>query len=383
MRVGVRRFVLACVVAASALAVLVPGGSAGPRAISFTFEAVPGPGQVTYGENIAYKAQISNTSGTTLTHVIFRMRKPFVGSPTAPDLEAGFKNSTCPQNGGKGVTVTYADGTSEWTCDFGNLPAWTGATAQVTLSVVWGVPASTATTDCDTDGGCLKARARVSVKEGLSDQTNPNDLFVNPDVPATLLAADSADSQNTKSAGGYEIEGQACTDASGPSSLLTKQKLDVVSNKVSTMVCLTQIPTSATNLGLATTILEGLSHPGNPGFAQLETSDVCVAAPGVNCGAYGTYLAQVFDADHPMIVVLRIPDALLLKNQTLTKVWHNYDPDPNSPTYNPNPLSLCGSSAVPLNGCLVANPTLSKGGANDRFWTITIKTLTNGWFTGG
>ena len=374
MRVGMRRFVLACVVAASALAVLVPAGSAGPRAMSFSFVAEPGPGQVTYGQNIAYRAQISNTSGTTLTHVIFRMRKPFVGPPESPVLEAQFKNSTCPQNGGQGVTVTYADGTSEWTCDFGNLPAWTGTGAQVTLSVVWGVPASTATTDCDTDGGCLKARARVSVKEGLNDQTNPNDLFVGADVPATLLAADSSDSQNTKSAGGYEIDGQACTDASGPSSLLTKQKLDAVSNKVSTMVCLTQIPTSSTNLGLATTILEGVVHAGNPGLPQLETSDVCVAAPGVNCGPYGGYTPQVFDADHPMTIVLRIPDDLLLKNQTITKVWHNAD-------LYPDPLALCGTGPVPLNGCLVAKPSLSKG--KDKIWTITVKTLTNGWFTGG
>ncbi|HET8742435.1 MAG TPA: hypothetical protein VFM41_07420 [Gaiella sp.] len=374
MRVGMRRFVLACVVAASALAVLVPAGSAGPRAMSFSFVAEPGPGQVTYGQNIAYRAQISNTSGTTLTHVIFRMRKPFVGPPESPVLEAQFKNSTCPQNGGQGVTVTYADGTSEWTCDFGNLPAWSGSGPQVTLSVVWGVPASTATTDCDTDGGCLKARARVSVKEGLNDQTNPNDLFVGADVPATLLAADSSDSQNTKSAGGYEIDGQACTDASGPSSLLTKQKLDAVSNKVSTMVCLTQIPTSSTNLGLATTILEGVVHPGNPGLPQLETSDVCVAAPGVNCGPYGGYTPQVFDADHPMTIVLRIPDALLLKNQTITKVWHNAD-------LYPDPLALCGTGPVPVNGCLVAKPSLSKG--KDKIWTITVKTLTNGWFTGG
>ena len=91
MRFGLRRVVLACVVIASALAVLVPAGSAGPRMVHFVFEAVPGPGQVTYGESIAYKAQISNTSGTTLTHVIFRMRKPFVGSPDNPDLEAAFQ----------------------------------------------------------------------------------------------------------------------------------------------------------------------------------------------------------------------------------------------------------------------------------------------------
>jgi hypothetical protein len=368
MRFGVRRVILACVVAASALAVLVPAGSAGPRAIGFTFEAVPGPGQVTYGENIAYRAQISNTSGTTLTHVIFRMQKPFAGSPDNPDLVATFQNSTCPQNGGQGVNVTYSDGTSEWTCDFGNLPA-TGNRSQVTLSVVWGVPPGTQTADC-TD--CLKARARVSVKEGLNDETNPNDLFGAAEVPATLLAADSDASQNTTSAGGYEIA--ACTDTSGQGSLRTKQKLDATLNKISTTVCITQIPTSTTDLGLATTILEGVSHAGNPGFAELQTSDVCVAAPGVNCGAYNTYTPQVFDPAHPLTVVLRIPDGALLKTHTITNVWHNAD-------VYPDPLSLCGTGPVPLNGCLVEKPTLSKG--KDKIWTITVRTLTNGWFTGG
>jgi hypothetical protein len=380
MRLGVRRFVLVCVVAASALAVLVPGGSAGPRAVKFTFEVVPGPGQVTYGENIAYRAKISNTSGSTLTHVIFRMTPP-----SANGMAAELQESTCPQNGGKGLTVQYSNGTSEWTCDFGNLPAWTDSQqAQRTLAVVWQVRPLTGDADCL---ACLGTNARVSVKEGINDQTNPNDIFqpenLKPDEPllADLLASDSDTSGNSKSAGGYETE--VCSDLSGPGSLRTKQKLDAVLNKISTKVCITQqIPTDANDLGLATTIHEGV-HGANPGFAELETSDVCVAALGTNCGKFGEYTPQVFDADAPLVVVLRIPDAALLKGHTITNVWHNYDPDPNSPTYNPSPLSLCGSSAVPLNGCLVEKPTLSKGGANDRFWTITVKTLTNGWFTGG
>jgi hypothetical protein len=360
------------VAAASAIAVLVPGGGAAERQIGFTFEAVPGPGQVTYGENIAYRAQISNTSGTTLTHVIFRMRKPFVGSPASPDLEAEFQESTCPQNGGKGITVTYSDGTSEWTCDFGNLPA-TGTASQVTLSVVWGVPPSAETADCATDGGCLKARARVSVKEGINDQTNPNDLFGHPDVPATLLAADSDGSQNTTSAGGYETT--ECTDASGPGSLKTKQKLDAAFNKVSTKVCITQIPASTTNLGLATTILEGVLHPFNPGHSYLETSDVCIAELGANCGPFGQYTPQVFAADHPITLVFRVPDDALKKGDTITNVWHNYDP-----LTNPDPLPLCTPTGpVPLNGCLDGKPTVSKG--KDKVWTIIVKSRTNGWHT--
>lgn len=383
MSLGWRRFVLVGVVAASAIAVLLPGGSAADpggtaaeRAVDFTFEVVPGPGEVTYGENIAYKAEISNTSGTMLTHVIFRMRTPFVGSIDDPVPAAQSPNSTCPQNGGQGVTVTNADGTVEWTCDFGNLPAFTGdpaEKAQTTLSVVWQVLPSTSLVDCP---NCLQTSARVTVKEGLNDQTNLNDAFLpkNEQSPATLLAADSDDSQNTKSAGGYETA--ACTPASGQASLLTKQKLDPVANKVSTELCITQIPTSPTNLGLAATISEGLSHPGNPGFPELETSDVCIAAPGANCGLFGQYTPQVFDPAHPIIVVLRIPDDALDAGHKIRNVWHNYDA-----LTNPDPLPLCGTNPVPLNGCLDGPPTQSKGRV--KIWTIVVKTLTNGWFGGG
>ena len=368
MRFRLRRVVLACVVAASTLVVLVPGGSAGPREVGFTFEAVPGPGEVTYGENIAYRAEISNTSGSTLTHVIFRMT-----APSANGEDAVFQESTCPQNGGLGVTVTNSDGTSEWTCNFGNLPAWSGDGPQVALAVVWQVRPLTGNEDCP---GCLETSARLTVKEGLNDQTNPNDAFLpdNEQLPATLLASDSDDSENNTSAGGYETE--ACTNPSGQGSLRTKQKLDAVSNKISTTVCITQIPASTTDPGLATTILEGVVHPGSPGFPELDASDVCVAELGANCGAFGAYPPQVFDADHPITVVLRVPDDALDKGHKITRVWHNFDP-----LTNPDPLPLCGTGPVPLNGCLVGPPTVSKGKV--KIWTMTVKTLQNGWFRGG
>jgi hypothetical protein len=378
MKLGWRRqLALLCVAVGAAVAILVPGGSAAARTVAFTFEAVPGPGAVTYNENIAYRAKISNTSGSTLTHVIFRMRKPFVGPAAQPVAEASFQASTCPQNNGQGVTVTIADGTVEWTCDFGNLPAWTQnpeTNPQKTLSVVWQVPELAQAEDCE---GCLNAPARLTVKEGVNDQTDPNDAFLPDNVqqPATLLSTDTknVNSKNTKSAGGYETK--ACTNPAAPS-LQTKQALDALSNKVSTMVCVSTIPTSATDLGLATTILEGVLHPGNPGNPNLETSDVCVAALGANCGAFGQYTPQVFDADHPITVVLRFADGALEKNQTITRVWHNYDP-----ITNPDPLPLCGANPVPLNGCLVQAPERSNGKV--KFWTAIVKTRTNGWFGGG
>lgn len=368
---GLRRSMVVLGIAAlTAIAVLVPGGSAGARAVAFTFEAVPGPGEVTYGQNIAYRATISNTSGSTLTHVIFRMTPP-----AAEGVPAIFQDSTCPQNNGKGATVTYADGTSEWTCDFGNLPAWTQPTPQKTLAVIWQAPTLGLPDDCF---GCLETAARLTVKEGLNDQTNPNDAFQPDNVqqPATLLSAntDTVKSNNTKSAGGYETK--ACTNPSGVGSLQTNQNLDATLNTVSTFVCISLIPTSTTDLGLATTILEGVVHVGNPGNPKLDTSDLCIAQLGTNCGAFGQYTPQVFDVGHPITVVLRFPDAALANGEKITKIWHNYDP-----LLNPDPLPLCGSNPVPLNGCLVGPPTVSNGRV--KIWTAIVKTLTNGWYGGG
>ena len=53
------RLLVACL-AVAASAVAVAGGSAGNRVGTPTLEAVPGPGAVSYGENIAYTASFSN-----------------------------------------------------------------------------------------------------------------------------------------------------------------------------------------------------------------------------------------------------------------------------------------------------------------------------------
>ncbi len=362
MRFDLRRLAAVCALAVTAIAVVAPGGSAGKRSLDFTFEAVPGPGEVTYGENIAYRAEISNDSGSTQTHVIFRMGTPYTGSSTDPVPAAEFVDSTCPVNDGQGVWVTYADGTSEWTCDVGTLAATTDGAPQVTLSIVWRVLPSAATQDCD---DCLNADARVTVKEGLNDQTNPNDAFLpgNEQLPATLLAANSDASQNTDSAGGYEIE--ACTDPAGASSLRTKQKLDA-QNPVSTTVCIPTIPTDANNLGLATTILEQASQSGDPGHQSLGRSDVCVAQLGQNCGPYGSYDAQDFGTAHPLTLVFRIADAALPNGERITVVYHNGDP-----------LPTCVLSPTNANGC---TDSIVRSGGPVKIWTIVVTSPTNGFY---
>lgn len=375
MRFGVRRLALACLVMVGAIVVMVPGGSAGNREDSTEqfFDAVPGPGAVTYDENIAYRATFTNTGNSTFTHVVFRMRVPFVAaSGSQPYVEATPVDDTCPSTP---VTINTVNG-PEWTCDLGMLGPGTAGEAQLVLTSVWRVPALTLAGDCP---GCLVTNGRWTIKEGLNDGSDLNDAFPPGGIPvaATLLSAESEtlDSTDTTLAGGYEIE--ACTSPLAEGSLRTKPSLNASSNPVSTTVCLPTIPSNATDLGLATTIVEGPLQPGNPGHAALGRSDVCVATLGTNCGVFGDYTPQLFDADHPITVVLRFADGALERNQTITRVWHNYDA-----LTNPDPLPLCTPpNPVPLNGCLVQPPDRSNG--RDKVWTAIVKTLTNGWFTGG
>ena len=56
---------------------------AGARGIAWrtpTLEAVPGPGAVSYGENIAYTASFSNDGSSTFSHMTFTMAPPVIPS---------------------------------------------------------------------------------------------------------------------------------------------------------------------------------------------------------------------------------------------------------------------------------------------------------------
>lgn len=371
MRVGWRRLVLACLVAVSAIVVMVPGGSAGNRTAEVFFDAVPGPGAVTYGENIAYRATFTNTSGSTYTHVMLRMRVPYVdASGSQPYVEASFVDSTCPVNDGLGVTVPLSTGGSEWQCDFGTVAAGTAGTPQIILSVVWKAPTLTLAGDCPR---CLKTNGRFTAKEGTNDVSDPNDAFYppggGPDVLtlATLLSAESTtlNSTDTTMAGGYEIE--ACTNPLGAGSLRTKPTLHASLNPVSTTVCIPSIPSNATDLGLATTIVEGPLQAGNPGHAVLGRSDVCVAALGANCGRFGEYPPQPFGTANPLTLVFRIADAALTNGDKITQVWHNG-----------TLLNTCLADPNNANGCLVS---IDRSGGPVKTSTVIVKSPTNGWYT--
>ena len=360
MGFGLRRVALACVLVVAAT-VAVAGGSAANRDGDPHFDAIPGPGRVTYGENIAYRATFENLGGSTFTQVKFRMRVPYAEYGSQPYQVASNPRSTCPTTP---VTITTSSGYDEWICSFPNLPA---GSQPLVVTVVWTVPTLAKVDDCD---GCLKTNGRWTIKEGINDVADPNDAYPvgGFDLASTLLPAESStlDSKNAAEAGGYELK-QSCTDALGAGSLRTKPTLDLATNPVSTTVCLPDytIPSSAKDdLGLATTILEVSGDDGNPdGHPSLGRSDVCIADFGLNCPGGA---AHPFGT--PATFVFRIlDDAILPKGDKITHVYHDGFE-----------LPTCGSDPNFVHGCV---DSITPGKGKIKIWTVVAKAKTNGSWT--
>jgi hypothetical protein len=243
------RLLVACLVIAAS-AVAIAGGSAGNRVGTPTLEAVPGPGAVSYGENIAYTASFSNDGNSTFTHTTFKMAPPVVKTTGET---ATFVKASCGSVDSAGVL----------TCDFGNLRS----RGIVRLTVVWNVPAGDSKPGC-TGANCLVASSTWLINE--NKPTNSNETFTQT-ANADLIGTSPTDPvSNRLRAGGYEVAG--C--AAGGSSLSTNQAVSKT-NPVATSFCLPSFTTTSIDLGLAATITE---TAGNA-----RTSEVCVAALGQNC----------------------------------------------------------------------------------------------------
>jgi hypothetical protein len=359
MKLGLRRFVLLCVMAASVIAVLVPGGSAGNRSADVTFVAFPGPTAVTSGKNIAYQTTLTNKSESMFTHATFRMRVPYVDlNPDDSVLDAEAETppvvSNCPVNNGQGVTVPLSSGGHEWQCDIGNLPA--GAPA--TLTVVWKAPTIPSQSGCD---DCLQSEGSWTIKERKA--TNGNESFPSTGPIsrlATLLGGEGT--EETDQAGSYELSG--CTG--GNPNLSTNQDVDL-SNPVATSFCLPAFQTSGANLGLATTIVEGLAQPGDPGVTGLR-SDVCVADLGEDCSVDVPYS---FGTDDPIRLVFRIADDALDNGEKITQVFHNGDPVP---------LPSCTSDHTIPTGEDDCVDSIQRSGGPVKIWTIVVLSDENGFY---
>ena len=333
-------------------------GSAGPRtpvSVDAKFDAFPGPARVSFGENIAYRASLSNTSGSTLTHVIFRQTFPVGASVTGPVV------SSCPS--GASSIVPNPDGTPKWwVCDFGQVSA---TAPDPVLVVVWNVPSSTATQNC---AACFSTRGFWSVKEGLNDNINKNDEFGEKTVTAELLSTGDTATE-TRRAGGYETGSASCDDPAA-GSLRTKQKL-TSDNPVSTTVCLPAftLPAGSKDLGYVTTITETLI--ANTTTPNPRHSEVCVAKLGTTCPDSSDPNADAvfFDpnSQNPLKIthVFRVLADSLGKNYTVTQVSHN------GTIMNATTCSTKGD-------CVVSIDLVNDKGT--KTWVIKVTTGSNGYF---
>lgn len=328
---------IAAVVAAFATAAVVVGvGSAGLRAAEVTFDAFPGPAEVSFGENIAYRFTFKNISGATLTHVQAHQRYP-----VAQGLFATPVDSTCPSTP---TTISTPDG-PEWICDFGNQAA---DAAPLALTVVWQVPTLPSNTNCI---DCLDTNGRFTVDEHTNDVDDGNDAFPPGGITVTAsLLASGAGGTELLRAGGYETAPASCADPTGPGNLRTNPVISLT-NPVSTTICLPPFSPSATDLGHAATLTE---------FAgDVHSSNVCVAALGTNCPTT-VALAANFAPDFATHI-FRIADAALEKGDKIEQVFHNGVL-----------LSACPDTNV--NGCVVSITLDNK----TKVWTIVALSPTNG-----
>jgi hypothetical protein len=263
------RLLVACL-AVIVAAVAVAGGSAGNRIADPTFEAIPAPGSVTYGENIAYQSVLDNTNNAVFTHVEFRQRRP-VATFLEVKYPATFVTSSCGALDTKGDTDPLND---EVVCDFGELRP---EDAPEELVVVWTAPSIPSDTGC---AKCLTSDAIWLIKEGK--QTNGNESF--PRFSEVELLGDQPTKESLR-ASGYELPA-ATTCALGSPSLRTNQTL-TKDNPVSSAFCLPSFVGDGVHLGLAAKITE---LKGNA-----RQSEVCIAQLGGSCGA--GYVPKDFGPD--------------------------------------------------------------------------------------
>ncbi len=291
------RLLVACLAVIGA-AIAAAGGSAGNREGTGTLVPQPGPGAVTYGENIAYKATFTNDSGAVFTQSKYVMPPPV----TSAGEKATPVSASC----------GAFDAGNVLNCQFGQIRPG----GKVELTVVWKTPSGATKPGC-TD--CLDAGGTFLIKEGK--QTNFNESFP-VGALASLIGVSSNDPVNSNQrAGGFELKG---CDSTTPTSLVTNQAIDATTNPVTTALC---FPASFLANGAAGGVATTITEPSSSSPNYLRQSEVCVAKPGTNCGD-GTYLPQDFG---PAVITVTIQvsdlalkaDPSLPKGYKIEKIFHN------------------------------------------------------------
>ncbi len=243
---------LAVVAAVAGLTAIVLFGTAAPAPATGTpptisFDNQPGLSSVTYGQNAAYVARITNNGVAVLRNVTFHNPIPTTVVNGQPQ-QAVFQSSSC---GGQ-VTAT------EFVCNVVT-KLDTNQTATVTIS--WKTPSAGSSPGCPTAASCML----TSASWGTSLRSYP----MGP-VATELLSGNDPSRAAT-----YALS--TCTDPSVPT-LATDQNVSS-SNRLATSVCVPSLPP---NGGLVTSIQEIPRPESDPGTAP-EASVICIPSPLTAC----------------------------------------------------------------------------------------------------
>jgi len=310
-------------IAAAAVAIVATTAPAGNRDPVPTLIGFPGPGEVTYGQNVAYTSTLPNLQSSTFTHVQFHNPIPTTVS-SGQTLNATFKYASCQGT----LTAT------EFVCNEITVPA--GQTARVTI--VWQTPPAGSSTNCPpTTPNCMAGSATWTIKEGTGNPGSAGpDTFPAPAVFTSLLLV-----PDPTKAGGYAL--QTCSNVSNPN-LATNQAVGTT-NALATAVCASSLPPGDPfNPGLTIEIDEG---PGSgPGFT--ESAEICIPKPNKTCPASP---ADSFVFSPAATFTFVIPFVAVPAGEKVDLAFHD---------------------GLPYSGCTFAK--INK----DKIWTVTCPATTNG-----
>ena len=305
---------------------------------TFDFKADPGPSAITFGKNVAYKGQFSNTGKSNWVHVVFSQSAPYALLSDGSKLYAKLVYSSCEATPGSPPVVT---GTTYSCPEIASLPAGSGTQK---LTLVWQsalLPSgATCASTCQ-----LTTTATLAIKEG---NTGLNDTFSKGPILTSLFGV-VPDKEN---AGGYPIA--KCTDISSNPTLTTNLAVGA-DNPMATKVCEPTLPANnKLNPGLATTITERAALPSETN-GTTQVSQICIADVGLTCPGTpfnfatngGTLATFVFIFDKGTYgKITEMYDLGLPPNNQLVSSDPSHDPNCQITFDGPNQISIatCHSS---------------------------------------
>jgi uncharacterized repeat protein (TIGR01451 family) len=333
MKRGLRMAAIAALVGLVAAAIVgATSAPAGNRSPVSSLLGVPGPSEVTYGQNVAYSASLLNNGKSNYTHLQFSNPIPKTvvnGSP----VDATFKYASCP---GQLTATAYV-------CNETTLTA--GLTAKVTI--VWQTPTAGASSDCPgSTPVCMTNTALWQIKDS---QPGGNDTFPTNTVVTSLLVV-----PDQRKAGGYPLT--TCSSSAG-----SQLETFPVSpgNPLQTRVCETSLPVGdPLNPGSATTISERDRTPSDTvGITQV--SDICIAAPNNTCTpGYTEFVSPTFQ------IFTFVIDNRTTGNEKIDQVWEDGNPVSFDQSVDPHVVSITINNAQKITTVVVASK--SNGG-----WTFS------------